>query len=59
MWFTELRYDRIDRVTLSGRITRYKIPTGGAGAYGIAAGPDGTMWFTERGANKIGRIQAI
>lgn len=59
MWFTELRFDRIDRITLSGQITRYKIPTGGAGAYGITAGPDGAMWFTERGAHRIGRIQAI
>jgi virginiamycin B lyase len=59
MWFTELNYDHIDRITLNGQITRYKIPTGGAGAYGITAGPDGAMWFTERGAHKIGRIQAI
>jgi virginiamycin B lyase len=59
MWFTELRNDHIDRITLNGQITRYKIPTGGAGAYGITAGPDGAMWFTERGPNKIGRIQAI
>jgi virginiamycin B lyase len=59
MWFTELRFDRIDRITRSGKITRYKIPTGGAGAYGITAGPDGAMWFTERGSHRIGRIQAI
>lgn len=25
-------------------------------AYSITAGPDGNMWFTERSANKIGRI---
>jgi len=28
----------------------------GAEPYGIAAGPDGNVWFTELGANRIGRI---
>jgi streptogramin lyase len=56
MWFAELRDDHIDRITLSGHITRYKVPSGGAGPFGITAGPDGAMWFTERRANKIGRI---
>jgi streptogramin lyase len=59
MWFTELRDDHIDRITLSGHVTRYKVPSGGAGPFGITAGPDGAMWFTERRANKIGRIQAV
>ena len=30
--------------------------TKGAGPIGIAAGPDGNMWFTELGGNRIGRI---
>jgi streptogramin lyase len=34
----------------------FAIPTPGAGAVAIAAGPDGNMWFTELMANKIGRI---
>jgi virginiamycin B lyase len=59
MWFTELRDDHIDRITLDGRITRYPIPTSHAGPYGITAGPDGAVWFTEGLAGKIGRIQAI
>jgi hypothetical protein len=27
-----------------------------SGPTGIAAGPDGNMWFTERETNRIGRI---
>jgi virginiamycin B lyase len=35
------------------------IPIASSGPTGIAAGPvDGTLWFTERTANKIGRITA-
>src|SRR5438552_3803240 len=37
-------------------ITEYSIPTAGSGPYGIVAGPDGALWFTELFANKIGRI---
>jgi virginiamycin B lyase len=32
------------------------VPTNGAGLQDIVRGPDGNMWFTERTANKIGRI---
>src|SRR5436305_271920 len=31
----------------------------GAHPYGIVAGPDGTLWFTESGAGRIGRIGRI
>ena len=37
-------------------ITEYPIPTPNSISYGIAAGPDGALWFTEGNANKIGRI---
>ena len=42
-------------------ITEYQLPSGPvtgvpAGLTGIAAGPDGNMWFTEENANLIGRI---
>ncbi len=45
-------------VSTNGTITEYPIPTGNAGPWGIAAGPDGNLWFTEYGygANKIGKI---
>jgi len=37
-------------------ITEYPVPTANSEPYGIAAGPDGALWFTEGDANKIGRI---
>ena len=37
-------------------IAEYPLPTAASYAYGIAAGPDGALWFTEWSANRIGRI---
>jgi streptogramin lyase len=39
-------------------ITEYPIPTPGAGPFGITAGPDGSLWFTEFNvnSNRIGRV---
>ena len=34
----------------------FPIPTASPLAFGIAAGPDGNLWFTESNSNKIGRI---
>ncbi len=39
-------------------ITEYALPTSNSGATGIASGPDGNLWFTEAGGNRIGRITA-
>jgi virginiamycin B lyase len=36
--------------------TEYQIPTAGSFPGGIAAGPDGALWFTEQYANQIGRL---
>lgn len=48
--------DSILRMTTGGSFTDYPIPTQNAHPFGIAAGPDGAMWFTEIFADKIGRI---
>src|SRR6266496_4464082 len=40
----------------ANRITEYPVPTAHSRPEGIAAGPDGNLWFTEGGGNKIGRI---
>jgi hypothetical protein len=37
-------------------ITEFPVLTPSGGPGGIAAGPDGNLWFTERNANQIGRI---
>jgi formylglycine-generating enzyme required for sulfatase activity/streptogramin lyase len=40
------------------RIRQFKLPTADARPQGIAAGPDGAVWFTEARADRIGRIGA-
>ncbi len=37
-------------------ITEYPIPTANADVLGLANGPDGALWFTEKSSNKIGRL---
>lgn len=56
LWFTESVAGKIGRITTSGVITEYAIPTASGYPYGIVAGPDGALWFTELQAQKVGRI---
>jgi streptogramin lyase len=37
-------------------ITEFPLPNALRYPAGIAASPDGALWFTEQGGNKIGRI---
>jgi virginiamycin B lyase len=39
-------------------VRTYPLGAEGAGPYGIAAGPDGAMWFAETHADRVGRITA-
>jgi virginiamycin B lyase len=54
LWFTE--QDAIGRITTSGAVTEFPIPTANSLPGGITAGPDGALWFTEQQANQIGRV---
>lgn len=56
LWFAENGPDKIGRVTTSGHITEYTIPTPFAFPVAIVAGPDHALWFTEQFVGKIGRI---
>src|SRR2546422_8481106 len=56
LWFTELNGNRIGRITPTGVITEFPLPTANSGPQGITAGPDGNLWFTEFNGNRIGRI---
>jgi streptogramin lyase len=40
-------------------VTEYPIPTAQAGPAGMAPGPDGNVWFTEFGGNKIAKITPL
>jgi len=56
LWFTEYGGPgAIGRISPTGHLREFLIPTHFNRPYAIAAGPDGRMWFTEDG-NKIGRI---
>ncbi len=56
LWFTEYNDNRIGRITPSGSVTEFLIPTAYSQPWTIAAGPDGNLWFTEHESGKIGRI---
>jgi streptogramin lyase len=65
LWFTERQgagsspynsVSGIGRITTSGSIIEYPIPSLNASPYSIAAGSDGALWFTELSGNRIGRI---
>ncbi len=54
IWFTERGAARIGKITPSGAIAEYAIPSGHSGE-DIAPGASGTLWFTEAGSG-IGKI---
>ena len=67
LWFTWASWDpsqplsatsgSIGRITPTGTITEFPVSSAnGWPPGGITSGPDGDLWFTENGANAIGRI---
>src|SRR3954471_11612552 len=60
LWFTERRGEAIGRVTTSGTVTEFPVPTSTddplPDPQGIAAGPDGALWFTEQTGDSVDRI---
>jgi virginiamycin B lyase len=66
MWFTAyeiygnsyVRASEIGRITMQGAIGEYSRGlTSGAAPTGIAAGPDGRMWFVESYLDQTGRVR--
>jgi streptogramin lyase len=47
LWFPEFWANRIGRMTPSGALTEFPIPTPESSPGGIVAGPDGNLWFVE------------
>jgi hypothetical protein len=41
---------------VGGSVTEFSLPTASSAPWGIPAGPDGALWFTEVNTGKIGRI---
>jgi hypothetical protein len=56
LWFAEEYANKIGRLTPSGVLTEFAIPTPSSRANCLTLGPDGNVWFTESGANQIARI---
>jgi virginiamycin B lyase len=56
LWITEPGINKIARMTPTGIIKQFSIPTANAGLDRITYGADLALWFTESNANKIGRI---
>jgi virginiamycin B lyase len=60
LWFTEVKTKNIGRITPTGDINEFPLPTVGCQVMDITAGPDGNLWFTEcycvSVGGQIGRI---
>jgi virginiamycin B lyase len=61
LWFTEQLANKIARITTSGSITEYRVPSSLSGVTGITfcttqCGARGGAWIAEPGVNKIGKF---
>ena len=56
MWYGHA--DAVGRISPTGEVTEYRLPTPNALAGWITKGNDGAMWFLERLGNNVGRIDA-
>lgn len=56
LWFADSTGSMIDRITTSGGMTGFLVPTSGSLPEFITAGPDGNLWFSEYQGNRIGRL---
>ena len=56
IWFTEWAGNRIGRISVTGAITEFDIPSSHSYPEGIAVTEDGIVWFTETNRNQIGRL---
>ena len=54
--FTMPDANLIGKITITGTVVTYTIPTANSEPRGIAKGSDGAIWFTEYAGNKIGRL---
>ncbi len=56
IWFTNPVNNTIGKITPTGTVSTYLIPTSNSQPMDITLGPNGNLWFTEYGGNKIGTI---
>lgn len=46
----------IGAVDMSGNVEEFALPTANSQPFGVAAGPDGNVWYSAYGVNKVGRM---
>jgi streptogramin lyase len=56
LWVTDPNSNSVISMATDGSTTSYPVPTRQSGVQNIANGPRGQIWFSERTANRIGRI---
>ncbi len=56
LWFTDAGTNKIGRMSATGTVREFPVPTPNSGLYGICQGPDGKIWFIEQGANRVGSV---
>ena len=59
LWFTEQAGNKIGRISTSGGVTEFTIPTPNSYPFGITAGPDSALWYTVGSSTGVGRIGRI
>jgi virginiamycin B lyase len=59
LWFADAGTASIGRISTSGYVVEYPVPTNYSGPYGITLGPDGALWFTEYDGNRIGTVPVL
>ncbi|HET9392663.1 MAG TPA: hypothetical protein VFO29_03930 [Candidatus Rubrimentiphilum sp.] len=57
LWIVEPYANKIGRVSMTGKLAEFPVPTIDSFPSDIAAGPDGSIWFIETNGNKIGRLR--
>ncbi len=55
LWFADRGSNQIGRITTSGTISEFPLPSWGSDVWDITPGPDGALWFAAND-NQIGRI---
>ena len=61
IWFGCYYLDQVDKISTSGTLTSFPIPHHFGGQYpdtisGVTVKPNGSVWFAEEAANRIGRL---
>lgn len=51
--------NKVGKLAPDGRITEYETPTAGSAPTSLKVGTDGTIWFTERLGNRLGRLEPV